>query len=124
MSINNITFNLGQGNLGRSLPGQDYISGYLVYSNNVPTGFSASIVKEVFSIAQAESLGITNDYSDETKATAVLLAGATGSVGDTVTLTITEPNINSTTNPVTITYTRQSSDTTSILFASHIVSAI
>ena len=124
MAINNITFVLGQGNLGRPQPGLDYVSGYLIYNNTVPSGFTGSQALEVFSIADAESKGILGDYSDETKATATLTAGATGSVGDTITIKISEPNINGTINVETITYTRQLSDTTSTLLAGSIINAI
>jgi len=124
MALNNITFTLGSGNLGRTQPGSDYISGYLIYSNTVPSGMTSSVPKQVFSLSGAEALGIVGDYSDETKATAQLLVGATGSVGDSTSITIVEPNINSTTNTTTITYYRQASDTTTTLLASSIVNAI
>lgn len=93
MALNNITFNLGQGGLGRPLPGEDYISGLLFYTNgNLPSGFSVSNrVKQLFSVADAEAAGITNDYSDETKATASYLVTAAGTNGDTVELKVAEP---------------------------------
>jgi spore maturation protein SpmB len=93
MSLNNITFNLGQGGLGRPLPGEDYISGLLFYTNgSLPSGFSSSArVKQILSVADAEALGITNTYSDETKATATYLVTTAGADGNTVELKVAAP---------------------------------
>lgn len=125
MAINNISFVLGQGNMGRTLAGSDYISGYLVLSDTTPSGFTNSVARQVFSVADAVSKGIKGDYSDETKATATLTAGATGSAGNVITIKVTEPGINSTTNVVTIaSYTRQASDTTSNILGVSLVNAI
>lgn len=124
MAIQNITFNLQNGNLGKTLPGQDYISGFLIYSSTVPSGFTSSVAKAIYSVAQAESLGILGDYSDEVKATASIAITATGSVGDIFTIKITEPSINQTTNIVNIPYTRQTNDTTTTLLASSIASTV
>lgn len=127
--INNIEFVLGNGNLGRPLPGFDYVSGYPIWSSTVPSGFldpagSTPIVKQIFSVADVEALGITNDYSDETKATAKLVVTATGSTGDLMSLTITEPSINSTVNIYTINYYAQASDTTTTTLASNLATTI
>lgn len=92
MSLNNITFNLGQGGLGRALPGEDYISGLLFYGATLPSGFSVSNrIKQFFSLADAEAAGITDGYSDETKATASYLVTTAGTNGDTVELKVAEP---------------------------------
>lgn len=123
MAINNISFVLGQGALGRTLPGQDYISGYVIYSNTMPTGFTASVGKQIFSVASAESLGIVGDYSDETKATATLTATTVGSVGDIITINITEPSVIGP-KVVSISYTRQASDSTATLLAASVANAI
>lgn len=122
--INNIQFVLGNGNLGRPQPGYDYVSGYMVYSNTVPSGFSASVCKQVFSISNAESLGILSNYSDETKASTTIAIAATGSVGDSIKLDITEPAINGGTSLKTFTYFRQASDTTTTALAANVVSSI
>lgn len=63
----------------------DHISGLLFYSDSLPSGFSSSDrVKKIFSVEQAETLGITDDHSDETVATGgnveVTTAGGTGDV--------------------------------------------
>ena len=93
MALNNITFNLGQGGLGRPLPGEDHISGLIFYTaGSLPSGFSVSNrIKQFFSLADAEAAGIVGDYSDETKATASYLVTAVGGNGDTVEMKVAEP---------------------------------
>jgi len=57
-----ITFNRGAGGLGRPLPGFDHVSGIVFYNDNYPSGFdSDNQVKAVFSLEEAEALGITED---------------------------------------------------------------
>lgn len=92
MALNNITFNLGQGGLGRPLPGEDHISGLVFYtSGNLPSGFSVSNrIKQFFSLADAEAAGIVNTFSDETKAAASYLVTAAGADGNTVELKVNE----------------------------------
>lgn len=107
---NNINITYAQGNLGTPLPGEDYISGILFKAATVPTGFSYSIPKLLFSVTDAVNAGIVGDYSDETRATSKITVSATGSYGDTVTITVVEPDINSTYTTTTIgTYTMGSS---------------
>ncbi len=121
--MNDIKFTLGEGGLGSIAPGTDYISGYLIYSNTIPSGFTSSTAKLITSLNQAIGYGLVGDYSDETKATATLVAGATGAVGDTITFKIPEPGLSGT-NIVSISYTRQASDTTSTLLAASYVNTI
>lgn len=123
MSLNNITFNLGQGGLGRPLPGEDYISGLLFYtSGNLPSGFSSSNrIKQFFSLADAEAAGIVNTYSDETKATADYLVTTAGTNGDTVELKVTEPFSNVVSLGV---YTKVSGDSTAANVATAIALVI
>jgi hypothetical protein len=92
MSLNNIVFILGQGGLGRPLPGEDYISGLVFYTGTLPSGFSTtSRVKQVFSVAEAEALGIKSDYSDATAAAGSVLFTAAGTNGDTINISVTTP---------------------------------
>lgn len=123
MSLNNITFNLGQGGLGRPLPGEDYISGLLFYTNGtLPAGFSTSArIKQLFSVADAEAAGITADYSDETKATASYLVTAVGSDGNTVELKVAEPFSKTVSLGV---YTKTSAETTAANVATAIAAVI
>ena len=61
MALNDITFIKGAGGLGRPLADEDHISGLLFWFTdaNLPTGFSLTDRnKQVFSIEDAESLGI------------------------------------------------------------------
>ena len=124
MSLNPITFSLSSAGLGTPLAGSDYISGSIIYSSTTPSGFTTGIAKELFSIVDAENAGIKSDYNDETQATATatLTHGATN---DTITLVVTEPNINSTTKIVNLgTYTVLAGDSTSILLATSVAAFI
>ena len=86
----NITFNYGQGGLGRPLTGEDFISGLMFVNSSLPSGFSSTDrIKKVFSLKAAEALGINKDYSDETKATATYLVTTKATVADTFNLTCT-----------------------------------
>jgi hypothetical protein len=88
MGINSITFNKGQGGLGRPLDGTDYISGLLFYTSALPSGFTASDrIKIVYSVADAVALGITNTSLGETKSTATYLVTNKGAANDTHVLT-------------------------------------
>lgn len=57
------------GNIVRTLSGEDHISGLLFYSSKYPSGFSATeAIRPVSSIERAEALGIKADSADwETK---------------------------------------------------------
>lgn len=84
----NITFNYGKGGLGRPLTGEDFISGLMFVNSSLPSGFSSTDrIKKVFSLAEAEDLGIVNNYADETKSTATYLVTTKAAVADTMTLT-------------------------------------
>jgi hypothetical protein len=88
MAFNNVTFNKGRGGLGRALPGTDYVSGLLFYSAALPSGFtSANRIKTIYSVQDAEGLGITNASLGETKSTATDLCTTKFTAGDTYTLT-------------------------------------
>lgn len=85
MALNDITFIKGEGGLGRPLPGQDYISGLLLYAANgdLPSGWSTSSrVRLISSLEDAENNGILGDSSDGTGATFTVVITAFGAVGD------------------------------------------
>ena len=130
MAINDIVFVKGKGGLGRAAEGSDYISGLLVYNNTYPSGFdSSNKVKQIFSLEDAEDLGITDTYTDETKATATYLVTNKGAAADVVKITVLEPLVNSdgstTTTTVTLCeYTVVSGDSTTALLAASLNSAI
>ena len=93
MPLPNITFIQSPNGLGRPLTGTDYISGHLHYyasGATLPTGFTSSDrIKKVFSVADAEALGITDAHLGETKAVAKAAIGGTPAAGDTVAITYT-----------------------------------
>lgn len=94
MALPNITFVKGQGGLGRPLAGQDYVSGLLFYTDNgnLPSGFSTTDrVKEIFSVEDAEKLGIKADYNDATAAQYTIVIDAKGNDGDTLVVNSAEP---------------------------------
>jgi hypothetical protein len=122
MALNDIIFIKGQGGLGRPLEGEDYISGLQIYTSSVPM-----IATPVFlgSLADAEKLGITNDYSDAVSEVDLFIVDAIGADGDTSTITVS--TIDSLGLPVTYTlatYTQVSGDNTPSLVASAIASLI
>lgn len=91
---NDVIFVKKQGGLGRPLAGEDYISGLCFYSDaTYPSGFDASNkIKTVFSIQDAEALGITNTGLGATQSTATQTVTNKGAVGETVTATVTSVN--------------------------------
>lgn len=91
MALPSITFIEGQGGLGRPLPNNDHISGLLIYTGaTLPSGFTASTAKALYSTDDAIAAGIKNDFSDATAATAKYAVTLSGSQGDNVTITVAE----------------------------------
>lgn len=109
MGMPDVQFQDIQG-IGGQASGTDYISGLLYYAA-YPAGFSSgNNIKQIFSVAQAESLGIVNTYSDETTATGggvtITLVGGVGkvwtiSIGGVVLGTYTEITSDAVTNVAT-----------------------
>ncbi|CAB4126196.1 Bacteriophage HP1, Orf23 [uncultured Caudovirales phage] len=122
MSLNDIIFIKGKGGLGRPLAGEDFISGLLLFSANLPSGYSTSNrIKQFFSVADAEAAGIKSDYSDGTAASGSYLVTAVGSNGDTLGIKVTEIGG----NVVNFgTYTKVSGDTTVNAVATSIAALI
>lgn len=93
MALPNINFIQSPNGLGRPLTGTDYVSGYIHYyasGATLPTGFTSSDrIKKIFSVADAETLGITDTHLAETKAVAKMVVGGTPAAGDTVKITYT-----------------------------------
>lgn len=127
--MNNITIVKGQGGLGRALPGEDYISGMLFFATSLPSGFSSTDrIKKVFSIGDAEALGINHSttvgpyksFSDETKATGTYQVTTAGTDGDTVELKWQEPLANVSLGV----YTKVTADSTATLVATAIKNLI
>lgn len=87
-----ITFIKGQGASKRVAAGQDFISGLILFTASLPSGFTTTNnIKQLFSLVDAENAGIASDYSDETKATGTyqVTAGAGTGTRATGTFTIT-----------------------------------
>ena len=90
-----IIFNIGQGGLGRALPGKDYYSGLLFDSPTYPAGFSAGEpIKQVGSLQEAEALGIIAGVGETVATGGLVDITAAGAAGDTYVV-----DIKSTRNP-------------------------
>lgn len=128
MALPNIKFIKGQGGLGRPLTGEDHLSGMLFYCANadLPSGFTTSKREAtIYSLADAETLGIKNDYSDATASTATWLITTAGSTGDVTKIEVAD--IDMVGNPQTQTlceYTKVAGDSTIALLGASIATAI
>ncbi len=106
---NSVTLVKGPGGLGRPLDGEDYISGYIHYTSaTLPTGFGTAStsqrIKQIFSIEEAEALGITDTHLGEVSSTASFAITGAGSAGNTIDIYVGSTVIGS--------YTTDGSDTT------------
>jgi hypothetical protein len=115
-----IVFNVGEGGLGRPLPNNDHITGFLADSAALPTGTGGGFasndrIKKVASLEQAEALGIVDTHADETVATGgSVQITAAGASGDVWTIAITPVNADT----VTLgTYTEKTGDTPALIAA-------
>lgn len=65
MALNKVLFNINTAGLGTPLASKDHISGLVFYEDTLPSGFSSNArIKTVFSLAQAEALGIIEGSAD------------------------------------------------------------
>lgn len=122
MALPTISFNIGTSGLGQPADGNDHISGMLFYGSTLPSGFSSSDrIQTVYSLQEAEDLGIDDDYSDATAASgAGFTVTAIGSDGNTIEVKVAEVY-----ETVSLgTYTKVSADSTVTLVAAGIVAAI
>lgn len=123
MALPKISFNRGTSGLGRPLAGKDHYSGMVFYLDNadLPAGFSTSVrEKKIFSIADAEALGIIDNSADATAATGSVEITAIGSNGDTIEVKVTDYS-----GTVSLgTYTKVSGDTTITLVGDGLEAAI
>jgi hypothetical protein len=86
--MNSLSFVKGDGGTGTPLAGSDHISGLLFYSGTLPSGFTSSDrIKVVYSVSDAETLGIVDTSTDETKSTATFVVSNAGAAGDIIKLT-------------------------------------
>lgn len=128
MARSSVSFVLGTQTLGQAAAGNDFISG-MPFVGTAPGSFATNAYQAVYSLQDAEDKGITLDYSDETlsKGIVTLVRGATG---DTVKITMTEPNPVTPANPTGTTtytlceYTQVAGDSTDTLLATSVAAAI
>jgi len=99
MARSKVSFVLGTESLGQAALSLDGVSGLVLYGT-APGSFATSPYQAVYSVQDAEDKGITNDYSDETKAQAIYTVSGTVTVGDTFAMTVTEKVPVSTTYPL------------------------
>lgn len=127
-TLPSIVFNKGQGGLGRSLPGQDYISGLLIYTanGNLPSGFTtASRVKALYALSDAVNAGIVNTYIDATAAAGTYLITTAGATGDTIELKVADINILGVAQSTSLgVYTKVAGDSSIALLGASIAAAI
>lgn len=91
--MNDVIFNKQSGGLGRSLQGSDYLSAMMFFTASLPSGFTSTYnKKQVFSVPDAEALGIVDTYIDETAARAIITISGSPVAGDTLGFTVTEVN--------------------------------
>jgi hypothetical protein len=123
MALPGISFNVGASGLGRPLPGTDYISGLIAYIDDadLPSGFQTDDrEKKIFSLSEAEDLGITDTHEGETKATGKITFTDVGANGDTVELVVEEYG-----GDVSLgTFTKTSAETTVTLLAAAVKAVI
>lgn len=84
---NNVYINYSTSGLGTPATGEDFISGLMFYGINVyPSGFSnTGNTKEILSVSQANSLGITGNHIGEVRATGSTTILTAANIGDTIT---------------------------------------
>ena len=127
-TLPSITFNKGQGGLGRALPGSDYISGMLIYTanGNLPSGFTTSVrVKALYALSDAEAAGIVNTYSDATAAAFTYLITTAGATGDTIQIKVADLTVLGVAQTTDLgTYTKVAGDSSIALLGASIAAAI
>jgi hypothetical protein len=67
MALNSIDFNRNKSGLGSPLLSNDHISGIVFYHATKPTGFDPNNIQKIFSLQQAEDLGIEKEGSYTTE---------------------------------------------------------
>lgn len=117
MALPSISFNKGQGGLGRALAGEDYISGLLFIGSTIS---ELSTPKQFFSYNQFTDL-VANDNSDVTASDMDLDITVIGTNGNTLTISLLNPFTSTTTSVV---YTKSASETTLTLVASAVATLI
>lgn len=63
MGLSKVTVNVGADGLGRRPINKDKISGLLFFNGTVPSGFASVAIKKVYSLSEAETLGLAQGSS-------------------------------------------------------------
>lgn len=111
MALSGISFVRGTSGLGRPLPGTDHISGMAFYivDANLPSGFATDDrIQKIYSVEEAEALGITDEHDNEVAATGTVTITNVGADDDTIEIIVAEYG-----GDVSLgTYTKVTADTT------------
>ncbi len=59
-----ITFNIGQGGLGRPLAGKDHYSGLIWWHTGKPTSWGTNDIRQFFSLEEIEATGVTKGVAN------------------------------------------------------------
>lgn len=97
MSLGDVNFIKAASSLGTPANGEDYISGLVLYGT-APSGWDASGIEKIFSLAQAEALGIEVDLVTAPVTGTIQFLGS-GNSGDTLIAKVNGVTIGSTTAP-------------------------
>ncbi len=124
--MNDITFIKGQGASKRVAAGEDFISGLVLFTASLPSGFTTTAnIKQLFSLIDAENAGIASDYNDATPATGSYQVTTAGTTGDVVTIYVTHINASGIVETIAIgSYTKIVGDNTVAKVATAITAAI
>ena len=116
-----ININYQNGGIGGVVGSTDFISGFIFDSTSLPTGYVSGTSVALYSIKDAENIGITDLATDETKATGgTVLIGTGYAVGETISINVTPLN----SKLVTIgSYTVKTTDTSATI-ATELANAI
>lgn len=134
MPLPDIKFNKGKNGLGRPLPGNDYLSGFIFYTGTLPSGFTTlNNIKPLFQPQDAIANGILNDYSDATAAQGTYLITTLGSTNDKISIFVIDmdgngnPNVDSNgavVKTLLASYVKVAGDSTIALLGASIAAAI
>lgn len=125
MALNDIVFIKGQGGLSKPLTGSDYISGLVFYSGALPSGFSTGTrIKKFLALSDAVNAGISNTYTDETRATSLVTLTTVGATGNVIGISVVVPGALAPATFILASYAQLSTDTTVTILAASIAAAI
>lgn len=98
MARSQVSFILGNESLGQAALSNDGVAGICLYGT-APGSFATNAYQPVYSLSDAVSKGISNNYSDETAAKAIVTISGSITAGDTLQIKVTEVNPVTSINP-------------------------